>query len=365
MKIKLTREYIISTLVVLLGFAFVYYFTNIFVYMVIAAVIALVGRPLKDLILKIKIKGKNISELLATVLTMAAIIIGFSTIFIILIPAIASQDNELSKLDYKETAHNINQSLASTENVLRKYGILAEGKTLEEELHEYITSFVSGVKITKVANGALSFFGNLFMGIFSVLFMTFFFIKDEKLFHNIVLLFVPESKKESFRNIFTKIRIMLSRYFVGLMTEVGSMMILESIGGMILGLENAILIGFIGGLLNIIPYIGPLIGALTGAVLVFISHINLGMDATMLLVYGILAVFAIANIIDNFLLQPLIYSNSVKAHPLEIFIVIIIGGTLFGMAGMILAIPVYTIIRVIAKEFFYDQAFVQSVTKDL
>ena len=149
------------------------------------------------------------------------------------------------------------------------------------------------------------------------------------------------------------------------MAEVGSMMILESIGGLILGLPNAILIGFIGGLLNVIPYIGPLIGAAMASILVIVSHASLGIDATLPLVYGILAVFAIANVIDNFLLQPIIYSNSVQAHPLEIFIVIIVGGSLYGPIGMILAIPVYTILRVIAKEFFHDQAFVHSVTKDL
>jgi len=179
------------------------------------------------------------------------------------------------------------------------------------------------------------------------------------------MLFVPPDKKENFSNILLKIRKLLSRYFVGLMTEVGSMMILESIGGLILGLPNAILIGFLGGLLNIIPYIGPLIGAAIASLLVIISNASMGMDATLPLVYGILAVFAISNLIDNFLLQPMIYSKSVQAHPLEIFIIIIVGGSLFGTAGMILAIPVYTIIRVIAKEFFQDQAFVHSVTKDL
>jgi len=364
-KIKLTKEKIFSFLVVLLGLAFVYYFTGIFVYIVIAAVIGLIGRPLKDLLMKIKIKSKPLPNALASTITMLMMIGVFSAVFIILIPAIGNQANDLSKLDYNKISHDLNKSFSSTENLLKSYGVLSEDKSLESVIQSYLKDFIAGIRFNKMASNAVSIVGTMFMGTFSVLFITFFFIKDDKLFQNIFLLFVPESRKNSFTNILLKIRKLLSRYFVGLMAEVGSMMILESIGGLLLGLPNAILIGFIGGLLNVIPYIGPLIGVAMASILIIVSHASLGFDATMPLVYGILAVFAVANMIDNFLLQPIIYSNSVQAHPLEIFIVIIVGGTLYGPAGMILAIPVYTILRVIAKEFFHDQSFVHSVTKDL
>ena len=365
MKIKLTKENIFSTFVALLGLAFIYFFTTIFVYIVIAAVIALIGKPLKDIFLKIKIKGKSFPNSLSAALSMLVIVGVFSAIFIILIPSISSQADDLANLDYQKISNELNTSFSSLENQLHEYGFLAENKSLGEVIQNNLRSFMSDIRFNKLASNAVSILGSLFMGIFSVLFITFFFIKDNDLFHNIFLLFVPEKRKKNFANILLKIRKLLSRYFVGLMTEVGSMMILESIGGLILGLPNALLIGFIGGLLNMIPYIGPLIGATIASVLIIVSHATLGLDVTLPLVYGILAVFAIANMVDNFLLQPFIYSNSVKAHPLEIFIVIILGGTLYGPTGMILAIPVYTILRVMAKEFFQDQAFINSVTKDL
>lgn len=365
MKYKLTKETIFSSFVVVLGLAFVYYFTTIFVYMIIAAVIGLVGGPLKALLMKIEIKGKSLPNAIASSIIMLFLMGIFLAIFIVLIPSIANQADDLAKLDYQKISHNLDSSFDSVEGLLKDYGILSGDKTMEELIHTNLKSFVADIRFNQMATNAVSIIGGLVMGIFSVLFFSFFFIKDSDLFRNIFLLFVPVNKKENFSNILNKISKLLSRYFVGLMTEVGSMMILESIGGLILGLPNALLIGFLGGLLNIIPYIGPLIGAAVASLLVIISHISMGMDATLPLVYGILAVFAIANMIDNFLLQPIIYSKSVQAHPLEIFIVIIVGGSLFGTVGMILAIPVYTIIRVIAKEFFQDQAFVYSITKDL
>ena len=72
-----------------------------------------------------------------------------------------------------------------------------------------------------------------------------------------------------------------------------------------------------------------------------------------------------AQLIDNFLSQPYIFSNSVKSHPLEIFLVILSGGILFGIVGMILAIPLYTVIKVFLKVFFSDNKLVKKLTKNL
>jgi len=75
--------------------------------------------------------------------------------------------------------------------------------------------------------------------------------------------------------------------------------------------------------------------------------------------------FAIIQLIDAFVSQPLIYSKSVKSHPLEIFLAILIGGTLFGVIGMVVAVPSYTALRVILKEFLSDNKIVKSLTKNL
>ena len=75
--------------------------------------------------------------------------------------------------------------------------------------------------------------------------------------------------------------------------------------------------------------------------------------------------YLIAQLIDNFFSQPIIFSKSVKSHPLEIFLVIVIGGLMFGIVGMIVAVPTYTAIKVILKEFLSENKIVMSLTKDL
>lgn len=365
MNYKPSKELMFSALVLLVAVLFVVYFSSIVVYMLVAAIIAFLAKPVKQLLQKIKIKNWSPGNGLSSSLTLIFMILAFSTIFYILIPSVANQASDLASLDYNKIATDINQQLTKTEQTLINYNILAEDDSLEKMIQIYLTDLVNNIQFNQLAADIFSLMGALFIGVFSVIFIAFFFIRDENLFQSIILLFIPESKKENVQHILVKIRKMLSRYFLGLMGEIGSMMILESIGGLILGLPNALLIGFLGGLLNVIPYIGPLLGGGLAAILVFISNISLGMDATLPLVLGIMAVFAVANLIDNFLLQPIIYSNSVMAHPLEIFIMIIVGGSLYGPLGMIVAIPVYTIIRITAKEFLGDQTFIQKMTKSL
>lgn len=79
----------------------------------------------------------------------------------------------------------------------------------------------------------------------------------------------------------------------------------------------------------------------------------------------VLSVFIIMQIIDNFVLQPIIFSKSVKAHPLEIFLVVLIGAKLGGILGMVLAIPLYTVFRVIGKVFLSEFKVIQNLTRNI
>ena len=124
-----------------------------------------------------------------------------------------------------------------------------------------------------------------------------------------------------------------------------------------LGFNASIGIAFLTGVLNIIPYVGPLaggaIGTILGLVLKYSSATPLGLDVSFLSFTLILiAIFCVTQLIDNMLYQPVIYSSSIKAKPLEIFIVLLIAGHIGGPFGMIVAIPCYTVVRVIAYRFF-------------
>ena len=107
-----------------------------------------------------------------------------------------------------------------------------------------------------------------------------------------------------------------------------------------------------------------------GAVIMFMLSMisNIGLDfQTEILSTSLWIMFwyLIAQLVDNFASQPLIFSKTTKSHPLEIFLIIIIGGLLFGIVGMITAVPMYTALKVILKEFLSDNKIVKSLTKDL
>ena len=188
------------------------------------------------------------------------------------------------------------------------------------------------------------------------------------MFRDALMLVVPSNLEEKVAHIMDSISRLLRRYFIGLVFEVFMVMVLVTLGLTIVGIEfsHAIVIGLFCGMFNVIPYLGPWMGAAVGLLIGMAININFDfMNHTLPLLGFMVIVFATVQILDNILFQPIIYSNSVKAHPLEIFLVIMAAGSLAGILGMILAIPAYTILRVIAKEFFDNMKLVQKLTKNL
>jgi predicted PurR-regulated permease PerM len=195
---------------------------------------------------------------------------------------------------------------------------------------------------------------------FSIVFIGFFFIKDDDTFTNIVTALVPDKHEKNAAAAISDIGYLLSRYFIGVLLEITGVALINFIGLWLiarLGVNAALGIAFITGLLNVIPYIGPLmggvLGTLLGLILKYSSATPLGLDVNFWAFSAILiAIFCFTQLVDNFLYQPIIYSTSIKAKPLEIFIVLLVVGHMAGPMAMIVAIPCYTVLRVIAFRFF-------------
>ena len=186
------------------------------------------------------------------------------------------------------------------------------------------------------------------------------------MFEEGLLLFIPEKHHEATKKVITVSKNLLVRYYIGVLLELLGVMSLITIGLWIFGVKNALLIGFFGGVMNIIPYLGPVIGTVIGIILGVTSTLVTGSYNELLPVtIEIIGIFIVANLIDNSILIPVIYSRSVKSHPLEIFLVIIIGGGIAGLVGMLLAVPVYTLLRVIAKEFFVEFRVIKKLTQTI
>ena len=201
--------------------------------------------------------------------------------------------------------------------------------------------------------------------IFSISFITFFFLKEDGLFYAMVKAMFPERLQENVTRALDSITYLLSRYFTGILTESIILMIVISTAMILFGMktDNALLIGLIMGVMNVIPYAGPLIGGVISVCIGIISPID-GFTAGHTILVIACTLFCIKGL-DDFILQPTIYSERVKAHPLEVFLVILIAGYMAGILGMLLAIPSYTVLRVLAKEFFSEFSLVQKLTKKI
>jgi predicted PurR-regulated permease PerM len=366
--LPMKREYSIalSILGFILLLIMVWYFSNVVVYVIVSAVLAFIGHPLVGLLDKLHIGSFRLPHALNALIGLLAIITVIVGFFLIFVPLISNQANIIAQINMQEIVANFQEPLQNLQAFLYRYDIIAHDQTIQGILETQVKSMLSLTAFSSVFNNLIGATGAFFIGIFSILFITFFFLKDQGMLVNFIVLLIPSEFEEKVRHIMSETHRLLSRYFIGLLCELLTMMTLISIGLTIFGIEGALIIGFLGGLMNIIPYLGPVIGASMGVLLAVTTTLSLGYyDGVLITALTVVLVFSVANLIDNILLQPLIYSNSVKAHPVEIFLVIIMAGTLAGIPGMILAIPGYTVLRIVAREFLSNFRLVRKLTENI
>lgn len=362
----MTSNYITNGILKALGiiafiaiiFYVVYKIQAVFVFIIVSLILTLIGSPIVSF-LKNKLKFKNIFAVITTILFYIALIFGFIMMFV---PLITSQGQSLSLLDTNAIESNINVLIIQIDHFFKNYNIdinqVLDFKNLTNTLDfEFIPSFLNSLI------GTLSSFG---IGILSVIFITFFFLKDKEKFVTGFVAVLPDKYENQVLISLSKINNLLSRYFIGLALQLNVVFILYLIVLLIFGVKNAFVIAFLCALLNIIPYLGPLMGMILAATLTLISNLGSDFQSVMLptTIYVIIG-FLVVQLIDNNINQPLIFSNSVKSHPLEIFIVILAAGYIFGIVGMIVAVPSHAIFKVFAKEFFPNNKIIQLITKKI
>lgn len=339
-------------IIIILMALMIWYLSEIFISIVIAIVLSIIGRPLVNFYSKLKIKNHFIGNTFASLLGLLSILTVVILFFVFMVPLLISQANLVVNIDLNLIAVYYQDFLNDLSIFLLRYDIVEPGQNINSLIEKELSDLLRLISFSTVFNTLLSTTSSLIMGVFIVLFLTFFFLKEPSIVKNTLLLFIPKEHVALTNLIISDSRALLSRYFIGILLELVTMMTIIAITLSILGIHNALLIGFLGGLMNVIPYLGPIIGATTGILFGIIYVLSSGLfDELNFTIMAILSTFVIANLIDNFLLQPLIYSKSVKAHPVEIFLVIITAGKLAGIIGMIAAIPAYTVAKVIIRQF--------------
>ena len=345
-------KYVLGIVALAGAIFFSWYFFSVIVYILVAAVISFIGRPIIDLLGRVKIRGYRLPDGLKAGITVICLWGLFILFFSTIIPLAIREFQSLGNVSVSNIVSELESPIEDAGHFMKHYGLMDE----DQDVDAYVTDLLS-----KVFNvGQLkTWFGtvagtmtDIFVALFSITFILFFFLKDSRLFSGMVMAVLPSRFEEQARNALDSIQKLLVRYFVGLLLEVLGVMALN--------------IGLVTGVLNVIPYIGPMIGVFFGLAVGVV--LNLGLDfydqMLPLLIYMTIAML-LTQLIDNVVFQPFIYGSSVHAHPLEIFLVILMAGSMAGILGMILAIPSYTVLRVVLKEFFNKYKLVKKLTQSL
>ena len=335
------------------------YLWHVVVYVAAAAILAILGRPLVRVISSVTLAGRRLSRGVAAAVTLVAIWIIAGGLLSLFAPLVLNKVYELANLDWSAITQMVRQWLISAESYIES-NLPIDLPSLELMLKDRVWSLFTPEMLEGVAGYVLS----AAIAFFSISFITFFFLKEDGLFYKGVALFFPDKYHENVYRALDSITKLLSRYFAGLLVESLMLMTVVSVVMMLFGMEvsDALIIGLIMGVMNVVPYAGPVIGALISMMLSMLAPI----DGNMLFTVSVLvSTIVVVKLIDDFIIQPTLYSERVQAHPLEVFLVILVAGYIGGVWGMLLAIPLYTILRVFAREFLSEYSIVQKLTNQM
>jgi len=357
-----TIRIILQVLGVLLGLYALYFFRTIVGYLLVSVALSFAGRPIVNLISKVKIKGNRLPTFVGAVVALMCFITLGSVVIAMFGPLLSAEARALNTIDPQQIAATVNEWMSKADALSSKLNL--SDQTPTSLLTDQIKSLIGLNGVGSIFSGLFSFLGSAFIAMFSILFMTFFFLKDGNLFHKMIITLTPNSQVEKMEHVMDSSSFLLTRYFSGLILQVTIVTLMVSSGLLIIGSDHALLLGFIAGIFNLIPYLGPLASTALGLLIVATTYTGDPSNWGLQILYAAI-VYGIAQLVDNFFTQPFIFSNRVMAHPLEIFIVISMAGLLGGVSGMVLAIPGYTLIRIVAREFLSGFKIVDALTKEI
>ena len=352
--LKIPRPVFYLGIIVLLAVLLGWFFFNILIYFIISFVIATVLRPFCNYIGNTQIFNLRTPKVVAVLISFLVLVVCLSLFITLFIPLVTEQVQVLTRLDYSELYIRVTTPLKNMENFMIRNGYtMGEEGFIVNSLRTSIVSLFEQINFQTIFNNLISFTGNFLIGLLAVVFITFFLLYETGIVRKQFIAIIPNQYFEISIVAIYKIEKLLSNYLLGLLFQMFAIFSIASFGLSLFGIRYALTIALFAAVSNLIPYAGPIMGTVFG-VIVGVSTGNFMMDtsAIWLMVVKILTVFSVVQLTDNLLLQPLIFSKSVKAHPLEIFVIIFVGANLAGVLGMIVAIPVYTVIKVSIKELY-------------
>ena len=305
-------------------------FQELFLLLVMSAVLTVVLKPLVD-----KVESKGMSRTLAIlsiyVLFGAFVVLGLITIYPIVVAQVIDISSRLDQQHLVPMLKKFSASLSQQVPFMKADEITVRINTMLSDMSRSMETLLTS---------ALS----MAMSLIIVPFITFFLLLDYYAMQKNLVENIPNKYFEMTLNLLQKLEEQVSKYIQGTCIESIVVALLYIIAYYIMGVNYAIVLGIVGGIMNIIPFAGPFIGAVP---VLIVTMIQFG-DLSMLI--PIIISTVVVQQLDQIFVQPTVFSKILDIHPLTMFLVILIGGQVLGVLGMVLSIPIYTIITVTARE---------------
>jgi len=329
-----------------------YIFSNILFYFLVSVIISAILTPIVNYINNIQVFKTKIPRIVAVLVAVAFLVLVVYLFVTLFVPLVSDQVRLIRSIEIDELAERITLPLASLEQFLiQRFNVERETGFIIKDLSNVLVEFVEKLQFGEVLSDIFSLVGSLSVATLAISFFTFFQLYERGLVRKRLIALIPNQYFEVMITILYKIERLLSNYLLGILLETFSIFSILALGLSLFNIKYALTIAALASLINFIPYIGPLSGFIFG-LLVGISSITLDSASTgEYTLLKITLIFLIARLADDLFLQPVIFSKSVKAHPVEIFLAIFAGATLAGPLGMIVAVPSYTIVKVVTREF--------------
>jgi len=358
------RLFFLALLVAAIGFL-TWYFLDIVIFIIVSSVIAIIGTPLVELLDRLRFWKIRFPHFLSVIITLFIILILFLGMFALFIPLVIKEAQLISTIDGTQLVTHYEKEMRHLQYTINQYGLMPKGMTVEKSVKDAILKFIDFDFFSHVFSSVISFTGTFFFNLFSIAFLSFFFLMDPGLLPRAILRFTPKNYEEQVKNVMYKSRALLSRYFIGLILQITANIITYTLALYIVGVPNPLVIGFFTGVIIIIPYIGGIISMIMGLLIGITGIVAIGdYSLIMPMALKIVITMFIVQMIDNNIFAPFIQGKSVKAHPVEVFIVVIAAASLGGIIGMVVAVPAYGFLKIVVQEIREHIKPAKSVTRD-
>ncbi len=331
---RFLRYLIIIFFIVIIGWL-MYKLADLLTVVIVSFLIAYILDPVASFM-----EAKGISRSTATTIIFLVFFLIVTLNVWLVLPGVFSQLFVLQK--QLSSGGTDNLILALQDFIKSSFGSIdVESLDIKGKLESFMALASEEVKVI------LSNIGSIVSAVAIIPFVVFFFLRDGRNMKKVFISYVPNRYFEITLNIMHKIDGQLGGYLRGQFTEATVVGLLGTIALVILNVKYSIIIGIFAGLANMIPYVGPVAGAVPA---ILVTLINGGSMTT--IIYIVIA-FAIVQFIDNMIVQPIVLAKSVDLHPLIIVFAVLIGGKFFGLLGLLLAVPMTGMIKVTASEIYY------------